>query len=330
MKGLKRIITIFLIVVITMSFTVVGFTESIKVSQKSIYEEYAKKYPYEVAIEEKTAKLLSNFFDEDSIAQLVTSVEKEDKVKSMKLMILALEKIEKSTEESDLFVRYILKYAPYIEDIEITNHYKELNNNIREEYVSLKTTWTYNPSTAVLYARTNYNTYNTDFPDCRLIGGDCTNFVSQCLYTGGFPMNGSWYCYKKNSTYQKPINTTQLDYSWTLADPSPWISAKQFELKWYPIFSNSNYSGEYVYDNQSTIYGLNYTTGDIVQILEKNFWWYEAFHSMIITKKQSGDYKLTYHSTSSGTLDKPLNTIASSYTDSKYKFQFYDVEDVEF
>ena len=33
----------------------------------------------------------------------------------------------------------------------------------------------------------------------------------------------------KNSS---PLNVNQLDASWRLADPSPWISAKQFNLFW--------------------------------------------------------------------------------------------------
>ncbi|MDZ4064791.1 MAG: amidase domain-containing protein, partial [Coriobacteriia bacterium] len=60
----------------------------------------------------------------------------------------------------------------------------------------------YSPSRAVDYARRWYNGYNTrKYP--KYEGGDCANFVSQCLVAGGLKMSGyggkhGWWAGKHN------------------------------------------------------------------------------------------------------------------------------------
>lgn len=264
---------------------------------------------------------------------LAVSVEKEDKIRAMNMMITLIDDSEIVSEnQRSQFNRYILKYAPYVDDSNVVDYYNEISNTMVQEYeetkqaLSTRALWTYSSTAAINYATTNYNSYNSNYPNCSSsnIGGDCTNFVSQCLYAGGIPMNGSWYVYKLNSSYPAPTTIAQLDYSWDLADPSSWISAVQFNAKWYPIFSNETFTGSYVYNNQVTVYNKSYYKGDVVQILKANYWWYEAFHTMIITGYKNSDFTLTYHSTN--TIDKPLNTIAASYTSSDYQFIFYSVE----
>ena len=51
----------------------------------------------------------------------------------------------------------------------------------------------YNPSSAVAYAKQYWNNYNPNYPNYNSSGGDCANFVSQCLYAGGIPQDGTWY-----------------------------------------------------------------------------------------------------------------------------------------
>lgn len=64
----------------------------------------------------------------------------------------------------------------------------------------------YNRIKATEYAKTWWNKRNPDFFDFENIGGDCTNFVSQCLYFGGLDMNFfDWY--------YKTANVRS--YSWT-------------------------------------------------------------------------------------------------------------------
>lgn len=48
---------------------------------------------------------------------------------------------------------------------------------------------TYNRDKAVQYAIDNWNKRNENFYNFDNLGGDCTNFINQCLFAGGFVMN---------------------------------------------------------------------------------------------------------------------------------------------
>ena len=50
----------------------------------------------------------------------------------------------------------------------------------------------YDASAAVSYAHTYWQSYNPNYTDCNPLGGDCANFVSQSLYAGGIPQDGTW------------------------------------------------------------------------------------------------------------------------------------------
>ena len=51
-------------------------------------------------------------------------------------------------------------------------------------------TLSYNPSAAISYARTYCYNYNRNYNNYKGQGGDCANFVSQCLKAGGFSFDG--------------------------------------------------------------------------------------------------------------------------------------------
>ena len=48
----------------------------------------------------------------------------------------------------------------------------------------------YNPDAAVSYAKKYCRNYNSAYPNYKGRGGDCANFVSQCLKKGGFDFKG--------------------------------------------------------------------------------------------------------------------------------------------
>ncbi len=57
----------------------------------------------------------------------------------------------------------------------------------------------YNAQKAIAYAKQYYSRYNPTFYNFASIGGDCTNFISQCLYAGGVEMHyPGWYYYSLN------------------------------------------------------------------------------------------------------------------------------------
>ena len=55
------------------------------------------------------------------------------------------------------------------------------------------TTYNYNVSKAIAYADKYCINYNSSYNSYKGRGGDCANFVSQCLYAGGFKQDSVWY-----------------------------------------------------------------------------------------------------------------------------------------
>ena len=53
--------------------------------------------------------------------------------------------------------------------------------------------YTYNVSNAIAYADKYCINYNSSYNSYKGRGGDCANFVSQCLYAGGFKQDSDWY-----------------------------------------------------------------------------------------------------------------------------------------
>lgn len=161
-------------------------------------------------------------------------------------------------------------------------------------------TYRYDGGTAANWAYNNYNKYSTNFPAFKVWGSDCTNFVSQALYAGGKSMAGNWYCYKKNSKYLVPTNATQLNYSWRLSDPSPWISVVTFNDYWKPKSTVHGYDNDNYKTNHAAIYqGVSIYRGDVV-VLHKGVagWITYPTHVMIISDYDlnNKDFKLAGHS----------------------------------
>ena len=57
-------------------------------------------------------------------------------------------------------------------------------------FIVLGLTFTYNPSAAVEYSNKYCSHYNSAYNNYAGQGGDCANFVSQCLKAGGFSFSG--------------------------------------------------------------------------------------------------------------------------------------------
>ena len=76
----------------------------------------------------------------------------------------------------------------------------------------------YNRKAAVAYAHKWAFGRNPAFYDYELIGGDCTNFASQCIYAGSGIMNFTptfgWYYIDAN---QKAPAWTGVEYLWNVS-----------------------------------------------------------------------------------------------------------------
>lgn len=181
-----------------------------------------------------------------------------------------------------------------------------------------------NSNLGVDYASANYNKYMYAYPNLTSLGGDCANFVSQCMLASGIHYQNNWYVYRKNENYSKPTTTSQLNNTWELSDPSPWISAKQFKKYWENQVDTYAYKASDIVANPSLAWNLKLYKGDVIQLADKTIFGNvgDASHTMYITgyTTTSGNstYLLTYHSNE--TLNKSLLDICKSNSDSYLVF----------
>lgn len=289
---------------------------------KTIEELYQKRLQLEKEKENVTAKLLYQKTKSPKLMLKANSNLKKDKIDAMLAMTKIIKSQRLSTEELQMFNSYISKYAPYAGNKYLEDYNQEI---VSASYPSTRAVSSYNSTAAVNYAYQYWNSFNTSsYPNLTYLGGDCANFVSQCLYAGGVSMQGDWYISKLNNNNPAPVTTTQLDNSWQLADPSPWISAKEFNDYWGSRANHTIvHASDYVYNYPTQVYLMDYYKGDVVQILAKELWWWNGYHTMIITNYGSNDYLLTYHSTEKK--DVTLNSIASRFNSSSYRFKFFAI-----
>ena len=180
---------------------------------------------------------------------------------------------------------------------------------------------------AIWYAHNYYEDYNRNYPNLRHIGGDCANFVSQILHYGGYRTDNKWYIKRKNYKYNTPKDITELNYSWDLADPSPWISAKYFNNYWSNIVETETIDDD-DFVNKNMFNKLNFFKGDTVQLLRKKYFSYYGYHTMYITdyinnSKNNRDFAMTYHTRNR--IDKPLVDVVEAFMNGggSYKVKFF-------
>lgn len=158
----------------------------------------------------------------------------------------------------------------------------KINRKIDENYY-LKG---YNINNAVDYALEYALGMNPKFGNYEKWGGDCTNYVSQCLYAGDIPFDHEgidvryeWYWYSES-------NRTP---SWTAAN----------SLKFYMENNNSLGNENLSFGLVAQVSSLNQLLrGDLVQLVDSNGY---AYHSMIVTgylvkNGRVVDYLISQHS----------------------------------
>ena len=85
------------------------------------------------------------------------------------------------------------------------------------------TSFSYNPSKAVAYAKQWAYSRNPKYYDYSNMGGDCANFVSQCLIAGGLSLSGCPGTYGQGGTIPLVSNleTCLVQKGWRRADQMP-------------------------------------------------------------------------------------------------------------
>ena len=118
---------------------------------------------------------------------------------------------------------------------------------------------TYDGGQASSYALNHALNYNPNYADFSGNGGDCTNFISQCLYAGGISQHVGT-AYSTNSWFYK--TSTNRSATWTSAN----------------IFKNYVTGSSSKINMPSSSWG-SVTYGDIIQLLSGS----NAYHSMIVS-----------------------------------------------
>ena len=139
----------------------------------------------------------------------------------------------------------------------------------------------YDRALAVAYARQWALSRNPAYLDFHTLGGDCTNFVSQCLFAGSGVMNFTpvfgWYYLSGNN---RTASWTSVEYL-------------------YRFLTENDGNGPF--GNETPIHEI--MIGDIVQLANRG----ERFsHAGIVTAVESGELLIAAHTTDAWM--KPLSS----------------------
>ena len=165
---------------------------------------------------------------------------------------------------------YLEKKIDLIKETSLS--FTESSRKYKSSYIERKYSTSYNPLKSIEYARRHALNYNKSFKSFDNVGGDCTNFISQCINHGGISTTSIW----------KPYT-------------HPWLRVN--DLYYYLL---KNDLGQDITTKKS------YSSGSIVQFYanQKGFF----SHSGIITKElANGDYLYCCHSYDK--IDFPLSEI---------------------
>ncbi len=170
----------------------------------------------------------------------------------------------------------------------------------------------YSSYAAVAYARQYAMSRNYNYPDYTDAGGDCTNFVSQCLHAGGISMNGSssgsgtidtvysWYCINNGNGILNMFAVT-----------TSWMRAADFYTYMQEV--GARY---WILATSITQLHSNCAVGDIVQLSDSIS--RSPYHSVIITKKDSQTSYYCGHS--SNRYDEPITSMPSNNCFTIFKY----------
>jgi hypothetical protein len=147
----------------------------------------------------------------------------------------------------------------------------------------------YNYTAMVDYANRYWDYYNES--NYRTYSNDCTNFISQIMYAGGWQFA---------NTHLAQEDSRRWDYQWggTWATSYTWAGAQN----WYQFATGSGRT--YILSTASEL-----LLADVLQMdFDKN---YNINHTMIVTHTSGTEKYLTYHT--SDTHNKSLTSILQAY-----------------
>ena len=151
----------------------------------------------------------------------------------------------------------------------------------------------------------DYDSYNPEYPDFNPWGGDCANFVSQCLHAGGMQMVGTdasnfnnWFC---RTSITEQFSKTSSTWRGAAAFASYW---KKNSISYY------DFGPEYFENRQSFKEVFKYANvGDAISFIIDNG---RPYHTTIVAHKdRDGDREIRFAAHTSSQFEKSLYSYAS-------------------
>ena len=162
---------------------------------------------------------------------------------------------------------------------DIDNRVKAINSLKNISTREKRSAQHYDRSAAARYAETYAHSRNPRYPNFDGNGGDCTNFVSQCLANANIPSSnsGEWYCRKNSSGgWNYGVN---------------WIRVNGL----HKYLTENGLASSNVYSKNSlSSLSSKAKVGDVLQLRNKNNHIY--YHSIIINQISNGDIYYCAHS----------------------------------
>ena len=229
--------------------------------------------------------------EEKYIASLISSLSKKETTTAnweynLQYLKDNYKNIQKKAKNQNINMNNVDSY------IEAYQYVLAMKNSPAEKVASdVKASASFNYTNAVNYANKYYKSYNSSYPDWTSYGGDCANFISQCLYAGGMTMKGTpgtdsaaknyanWFS-KGNTCNTKNVSST-------------WRGADAFRNYW-----QSNALGYKKFSSFTTdAYKYGYR-GYAVSLLNSNG---RAYHTLIVVGYSGGDLIYAAHTGNTNT-----------------------------
>lgn len=169
----------------------------------------------------------------------------------------------------------VRKLSPVLSPEETIKNQKIEEWRIKNDNVTISSSYNYNRNNAAWYGSYYAINPNPSFRDFTYSGGDCTNFISQAVWYGNWPMVGWWP--NKYST-----SVWWYAFGWPNTQSYTWTSAHYW---WWFTYNRPR---GYLTSN-----GCNLQLGDIVQRDKERDGYID--HSTIVTYKNGCDIRISYH-----------------------------------
>lgn len=316
---INRITTTFLIIIFTFAMSVSVFaTEGEEIIDDLEYELMLKEkgsievsekqqLSFEKEIDEAYNRVMT---EEKYIINLINSfdIKKKTSIENWEFNLSFLQKNYNTIKKmSDVKMYYVDSYIGAYEIVKLNIQAPDEKKYTLEtpQAIALRTSdGGYDISEAVNYAKKYYYSYNIAYPDWSSYGGDCANFVSQCLYAGGKPWKGTPGSITQAQNFGNWFSTGSAENTSNVS--STWRGADAFRHYWQMNSLSHKRFNRYTSD----AYDYGYR-GDAVSLLTSTS---RAYHTLIIVGYSNDSLIYAAHTrdTFSGELKHTSNFIIFS------------------